>query len=76
MNAGRRKTLRQAILLLEEAKTLVETVMDEEQAYFDNMPESLQSGDKGQKAEVAVEAMETTIASIDDTIDAINNACA
>jgi hypothetical protein len=47
--------------LKEEAGELrdeAETIRDEEQEYYDNMPEGLQSADKGQNAEAAVSALE------------------
>lgn len=36
----------------------IEDLKDEEQEYYDTMPESFQSGDKGQAAEAAVSQME------------------
>lgn len=68
MNAQRRKTL--AALrdrmtdLQSQVTTLAEDLQDvcnEEQDYFDNMPESLQDGDKGQKAQAAIDLMESLI---------------
>lgn len=37
----------------------IEDLRDEEQDYYDNMPESLQGGDKGSTAEAAIEALTT-----------------
>lgn len=60
MNNNRRKDINKAIDLLtkiqadwQEALDLIGTAADEEQEYFDNMPESLQGSDKGQGAESA-----------------------
>lgn len=60
MNNNRRKEINKAIDLLtkiqadwQAALELIGTAADEEQEYFDNMPESLQSSDKGQGAESA-----------------------
>lgn len=65
MNNDRRKTIDS---LIREANDLkgqidslqeqVEAVLDEEREYFDNMPESLQQGERGQAAEEAVSALE------------------
>jgi hypothetical protein len=44
---------------VEQPKFDTETIKDEEQEYFDAMPESLQSGEKGQAAEAAIESLET-----------------
>ena len=45
--------------------------MEEEQEAFDNMPESLQSGDKGQKMEEALFALQESIDSIESTISSL-----
>ena len=42
MNSNRRKALQIIIDKVEELKSELETLMDEEQEYFDNMPESFQ----------------------------------
>jgi len=61
----------------QEALEALETIRDDEQEYFDNMPESLQSGEKGGDAEAAISALETAIdavseiTEIDADIDAI-----
>lgn len=44
--------------LLNEACELLETVKDDEQEYYDNMPEGLQAGEKGQKAEEVTSSLE------------------
>lgn len=81
MNKDRRKALQEAIAqletaksCLEEATSLIETAKDEEQEYFDNMPESFQQGDKGQAAEAAVSELEEAIQNIEDCIEHVDNA--
>lgn len=66
MNADRRKTIAKAAALMSEAKSMLETVRDEEQEYYDNMPEGLQNGDKGCAAEEAISLIEDIINSLDD----------
>lgn len=39
----------------------IEEVRDEEQEYYDNMPESLQGGEKGEMASAAIEHLESAI---------------
>jgi chromosome segregation ATPase len=48
----------------------IEGLKDEEQEYYDNMPESLQGGDKGQAAEEAVGYLESAY----DKLGEINDA--
>ena len=43
----------------------VEAIRDEEQEYRDNMPESLAGGEKGEKAETAISALEQVIDDLD-----------
>jgi len=42
MNKDRRTEINKAIGMLQEALSILETARDEEQEYYDNMPESLQ----------------------------------
>lgn len=44
-------------------------VLDEEHEYLDNMPESLQGGEKGEKARTAIELMDTLISGMADFTD-------
>lgn len=48
MNKQRRKMLEDAQEKLLEIRGQIEAVKDEEQEAFDNMPEGLQSGEKGE----------------------------
>ena len=77
MNAQRRKALAklsteaaELIGKLEDLKSEIETLRDEKQEYFDNMPESLQSGDKGQAAEAAIEQMDEAYNALDEFLGA------
>ena len=58
---------------MSEAKEMLEGVKDDEQEYFDNMPESLQGGDKGQAAEAAVSALDDAVNELDGAIEACMN---
>ena len=46
---------------VEDIKNELEALKDEEQEAFDNMPESLQQGDKGQAAETAIGALDSAL---------------
>lgn len=83
MNNERRKVIEaqkaQVETLLESLKDLgkqasdikleLESARDEEQDYYDNMPESLQGGDKGERAQAAVSALEDAIGSLEEIED-------
>ncbi len=68
MNNARRKQIESLIARAEELRGMaeslkgeIEPVKDEEEDYKNNMPESLQDSDKGQKADAAIEALEEAI---------------
>ena len=67
MNKQDRKVLEEAINDIENAKNLVEEILDNEQSKFDNMPEGLQVSEKGQK-------MEENISSLDDARNLLQEA--
>lgn len=78
MNKERRKTLDSIMARIEAVKSAVEkvkadfeslaedieSVRDEEQEAFDGLPESLQSGERGQ-------AMEHAVSQLDEALDAV-----
>lgn len=76
MNAARRK---QIAALNERLQALIgqatdlrdelETIRDEEQDYYDAMPESLQGGEKGEKAQEAVSAIEEVLDAVSEFAD-------
>jgi len=88
MNKDRRKAISDLVerlsdlqMKVEELSQEVEAICEEEQGYFDNMPESLQSGEKGQAAEEAVRQLEDakdTLESVDfgEAIQALESAAA
>lgn len=51
MNKQDKKQLQEAINLLENAKSILQTLADAEQEKFDNLSEGLQQSEKGQKFE-------------------------
>lgn len=74
MNNDRRKSIDKIISALGGLLSDAETIRDEEQDAFDNMPESLQQGEKGDKAQEAISNLEEAISSIESARDALDNA--
>lgn len=68
MNKERRKALAELAEKIDGLKGELESIMEDEQSYFDNMPESFQGGDKGQAAESAIDAMQSAIDNMDEAI--------
>ena len=65
MNAQRRKEIKAALAMIETARAILETCRDQEQDYRDNMPEAIGEGDKGQKADAAIENLSDVIDQIE-----------
>lgn len=74
MNKLRRNQIEKVIAKIEEAKSALESIRDDEQDYFDNMPENLQYSARGEAAEEAVDLMDEAIDSLDDVVDNLNEA--
>lgn len=67
--------------MLESVRGTVEDLQAEEQEYFDNMPESLQGGERGEAAEAAASYLQDAASAVDDLdfqsiYDALDNAVA
>jgi hypothetical protein len=67
MNRERRKRL--AALKLDEVKAELESIRDEEQEAYDNMPESLQDGERGEAMAAIVDALEEVVSALDSFAD-------
>jgi hypothetical protein len=73
MNDTRRRLLADAKQKIEEGMALLEIARDEEQDYFDNMPESFQSGQKGDDAQEAVDAIQSAYDEVENGIGNIED---
>ncbi|USL89073.1 hypothetical protein SEA_KANNH_53 [Microbacterium phage KannH] len=72
MNNQRRKEIQEVInkladldALRNEIKEEIERIRDEEQEYYDNMPEGLQQSDRGYKAEEAASQLDDAAQQLD-----------
>lgn len=66
MNKQRRKAIDAVREKLEELLEELEAIKDEEQEAFDNLPESLQDSERGDKMTEAIENLEYTIDYIEE----------
>lgn len=71
MNKQRRQRLAQIAERIEAVKLDLETLRFEEQDAFDNTPESLQGGERGQSMETAIEQMEDAEADLDGALASV-----
>lgn len=69
MNDTRRKQIAAAAGLIAEAVGLLESVRDEEQEAFDNLPDSLQYAPGGQQIDANVGALSGAIDALQSAID-------
>ena len=74
MNNPRRKKLNTILEQLIEIHAVLEEVKDEEQDYFDNIPENLRNSERYDKAENTVAALEDALSMFDDIADNIETA--
>lgn len=73
MNAERRKRLTDAIAYINKAVQIIEDVRDDEQDSFDNLPESIQSGDRGMLMEECIQGMDEVLEGLDSCISDIED---
>ena len=71
MNAQGRKEIAKYIASLEDIKDKLDSMMDEEQDKFDNMPEGLQESERGEAMQEAIEQLGTACDNLDEAISAL-----
>lgn len=73
MNNSRRKALRKAAEVIEEARSIVESIKDEEEEAFEGMPENLQGSERGDAIQQYVDALEAISSNLEDAIGQIQD---
>lgn len=76
MNKDRRKSLEDIADRIRVAISDLEGLRDEEQAYFDDMPDSFRDGEKGSKADEAITNLDSAIDDLEEAVSSIESACA
>ena len=69
MNAPRRKSIQEVIDQLEELKSTIETLMDEEQEAYENLPENLQGSERGEAMSEAADNLDSAYNSMDEVLE-------
>lgn len=69
MNNARRKIKREAIMLLSSALELLETIADEEEEAYYNMPEGLQASERGEEMSNNIDTLQDAIGYIEEIIE-------
>ena len=81
MNNERRKAIKAILIKLDqlasdadEIRGEINDVQDDEQSYYDAMPESLQDSEKGGKSEAAIEQLGEALSVVEDIGGEIDSA--
>ena len=73
MNKQRRQRIREVRKEIETCKENLQKILDEEQDYFDNIPENLQSSMRGSDSEDAIDTMESCIEDLENIINELTD---
>jgi hypothetical protein len=80
MNQKDRKAISSSLAKLDEARDMLsamhsdlEVLRDTEQEKFDNMPEGLQAGERGQAIEQAAEKLAEWVEYLQEALDSLSN---
>ena len=76
MNKDRRARIQALLNKLEDIKEDIDFIKDEEQEYYDNMPENFQMGEKGDKAQEAIDNLDYAYSSIEGVVEYLEEALA
>ena len=68
MNKERRKKLACVISKLQDNASILMAIQEDEQMAFDNLPEGLQTSEKGEKMEEAASQLEEAVSQIEDIV--------
>lgn len=73
MNDTRRRRLREIKTQIKDAIKRLDSILNDEQNAFDNMPEGLQSSYRGMCSEDAIDNMEEASEKLDEVIELLND---
>lgn len=68
MNAKRREVIANILRNVDALRSELEEVANQEREYFDNMPEAIQQGEKGEKAESDATALEQAVSALEEAV--------
>lgn len=72
MNKERRKQIKNQICKLEDIISNLESILSDEEYYYDNMPENLQGSLRGGQSEESIDILSEAIDSAQELIDNLN----
>ncbi len=72
MNKQRRKEIVNVVSSISIIKERLESILNDEQDSYDNIPENLLDSERANQSEEAIEILEEAIDSIDEVIDTLS----
>jgi len=72
MNKERRKQIEEVISKFDKIRDQLQQILDDEQTYFDCIPENLQNSERAYNSESAINNMEDVIEKTDDILELLN----
>jgi len=72
MNNNRRKAIREVIDNINGQLEILQGLQEEEQEFFDNMPENLQGSERGEAAEMCADAIQDVISEVETQMETLN----
>lgn len=73
MNKERRKQLDRSFVLINAATDIIQSVMEDEQEAYDNLPESFQNGERGEQMSGNIESLEEATGYLEDAKSAMED---
>nr|DAZ51177.1 MAG TPA: hypothetical protein [Caudoviricetes sp.] len=74
MNKARRISITKIADSLQALKSDVESIQSEEQDAYDNLPESIQDGERGDRMQEAIENLDDALTLIDEAVTSLMQA--
>ena len=76
MNKARRCSIEKAVDNMDTIKQILEDILDEEQEYYENIPENLQCSERALSSQDAIEYILEAIENLDCAISGLTDAIA
>lgn len=73
MNKARKQQIKNEILSLNHIVSNLNDLLDQENDYYDNIPENLQSSIRADNSEEAIDILGESISSLEEIIDNLKN---
>lgn len=76
MNASRRKVIASIVSDVSALQERIDEMLQEEQGILDNMPEGLQSSERGEKVQEAIDNLQSAYDGLDEISSSLESAAA